>query len=143
MVIVDSSVWIDALWGTANRQSIWLSDALGREQIGITSLILAEVLQGVRTDRQFRECRRRLLTLPVFEALTVDLAVAAAKNYRHLRNRGVTVRKAVDCIIATFCIESGYQLLHRDRDYDAFERHLGLQVIHPPAIPPQAAGFNF
>ena len=132
MVIVDSSVWIDALWGTPNRQSIWLGDALGREQIGITSLILAEVLQGVRTDRQFRECRRRLLTLPVFEGLTVDLAVAAAKNYRHLRNRGVTVRKAVDCIIATFCIENGYRLLHADRDFNPFEAYLGLSVFRLP-----------
>ena len=132
MVIVDSSVWIDALWGTQNRQSIWLDSALGHEPIGITSLILAEVLQGVRADRHFRQCRRRLLELPVFEVLTVDLAVASARNYRNLRHLGVTVRKSVDCIIATFCIESGYQLLHRDRDFDAFERHLGLQVIHPP-----------
>jgi predicted nucleic acid-binding protein len=135
MVIVDSSVWIDALWGTANPQSIWLNAAIGREQIGLTSLIVCEVLQGVRNENQFRGFQHDLLQLPVFEAISTQLAIASAQNYRTLRNRGITVRKAVDCVIATFCIEQSYQLLHRDRDFDAFEDHLGLRVLHPPAIP--------
>jgi predicted nucleic acid-binding protein len=135
MVIVDSSVWIDALWGTVNRHSVWLHAALGREQIALTSLILCEVLQGVRTEAQFRDSRRRLSELPVFDTFSPDLAVAAAQNYRRLRAKAITVRRTMDCVIATFCIENGHQLLHNDHDFDAFERHLGLRVLHPPAIP--------
>ena len=134
MVIVDSSVWIDALWGTVNRHSKWLNEALGNEPIGLTSVILCEVLQGTRTDANFQQSCRLLLALPVFETFATRLAVAAAKNFRFLRSRGITVRKPIDCMIATFCIESGHRLLHRDRDFDAFESHLGLQVFHPPEL---------
>jgi predicted nucleic acid-binding protein len=134
MTIVDSSVWIDALLGTVNRHSKWLNEALGREPVGLTSVILCEVLQGTRTEAQFQECRRRLLKLPVFETLAKEVAVAAAQNFRFLRERGITVRKPIDCMIATFCIESGHRLVHRDRDFDGFEQHLGLQVLHPPAL---------
>lgn len=132
MVIVDSSVWIDAFRGISSSHTVWLYDALGKESIGLTSIILTEVLQGTRTDAQFRECHQRLLTLPVLEGCTSDLAVNAARNFRDLRSRGITVRKTVDCLIATLCIERDHQLLHRDRDYDAFEMHLGLRVLHPP-----------
>ena len=134
MVIVDSSVWIDALWGTVNRHTLWLRKNT-EEQVGLNSLILYEVLQGVRSQMLFRESRRYLTNFPVFDPLTPELAVAAAQNYRLLRGRGVTVSKPVDCIIATFCIESGHKLLHRDSDFDAFELHLGLKVLHPPAVP--------
>jgi len=132
MVIVDSSVWIDAFWGTVNRHSQWLSESIGKEPIGLTSVILCEVLQGTRTDAQFEQSRRSLLEFPVFETFAANLAIAAARNFRLLRGRGVTVRKPIDCMIATFCIESGFWLLHRDRDFEAFEMHLGLQVLHPP-----------
>ncbi len=136
MVIVDSSVWIDALRGISNRHSTWLNGALGREQIGITSLILCEVLQGIRTEAQFRKSREKLLELPVFEVPTVQLAIASARNFRSLRDRGITVRKSIDCMIATFCISEGYRLLHRDRDFDPFETHLALRVLHPPLLAP-------
>jgi hypothetical protein len=72
-----------------------------------------------------------MLQLPIFENFTAELAIASAENYRALRDRGVTVRKTIDCMIATFCIVEGYELLHRDRDFDAFELQLGLRVIHP------------
>jgi hypothetical protein len=137
MVIVDSSVWIDTLWGTTNSHSVWLNASLGKEQIGLTSVILCEVLQGSRTDAQFRESRRRLIALPIFETVSTQLAIASAQNFRILRGLGVTVRKPVDCIIATFCIQEGHRLFHRDRDFNAFEDHLGLNVLRPPAI-----GFN-
>ena len=143
MVIVDSSVWIDALWGTSNPHTLWLYAALGQEEIGLTTLILAEVLQGVRTEAQFRESRSRLLELPVFETFSAELAIASAQNFRSLRAQGVTVRKTVDCMIATFCIECGHALLHRDRDYDAFENRLGLRVLHPSAIPSQQTKPDF
>jgi predicted nucleic acid-binding protein len=110
--------------------------ALDREQVGLTSLILCEVLQGIRFDRRFRETEQHLRTFPVFAALTAELAVGSARNFRTLQRLGVTVRKTVDCIIATFCIEEGHQLLHQDSDFDHFEKHLGLRVVHPPATAP-------
>ena len=131
MVIVDSSVWIDALSGTVNRHSQWLNEAMGKEAIGLTSVILCEVLQGIRTDAQFEQSCRSLLELPVFETFAADISVLAARNFRFLRGRGITIRKPVDCMIATFCIESGYWLLHRDRDFEGFELHLGLLVVRP------------
>jgi predicted nucleic acid-binding protein len=135
MVIADSSVWIDALWGTINAQTVCLSSLIVRKQAGLTSLILCEVLQGVRNEKQFRGFQRDLFQLPVFETISKELAVASARNFRLLRNRGVTVRKPIDCLIATFCIVEGHELLHRDRDFDPFETHLGLRVLHPPAMP--------
>lgn len=136
MVIVDSSVWIDYLNGNLNNQTAWLEDAIGHQEIGLTSLILCEVLQGIRFDRQFREAQRQFMTLAVFEGLGHEVAVEAAKNFRFLQRRGFTVRKTIDCVIATFCIAEGHRLLHRDSDFDAFEMHLGLRVVHPPAISP-------
>jgi predicted nucleic acid-binding protein len=134
MVIVDSSVWIDALGGTANRESVWLRNAIrGGEEIGLTSLIVYEVLQGVRGDAKFHGFRKDLLQFPIFDTGSTELALASVQNYRLLRAKGITVRKTIDCFIATFCIESGYSLLHRDRDFDAFEIHLSLEVFHPPA----------
>jgi predicted nucleic acid-binding protein len=133
MVIVDSSVWIDALWGTKNGQTAWLNRALDIEEIGLTSLILYEVLQGVRSPRRFRDTLRYLMNFSVFDLLDSRLAVSAAQNYRSLRDRGITVLKSADCLIATFCIENGLRLLHNDRDFDPFETYLGLIVLHPPA----------
>lgn len=134
MVIIDSSVWIDALNGNTNPQTVWLNLALDREQIGLTSLILCEVLRGIRFDRRFREIEKLFHAFPVFSAVSGELAVAAAQNFRILQRRGITVRKTIDCIIATFCIKEGHHLLHRDSDFDAFEAHLGLRVLHPPSI---------
>ncbi|HUD14277.1 MAG TPA: PIN domain nuclease [Terracidiphilus sp.] len=134
MVIVDSSVWIDYLNDKANSQTAWLESEIGQREIGLTSLILCEVLQGIRHNRQFRETREQLATLPVFESLRVELATAAAQNFRFLQQRGFTIRKTIDCILATFCIQEGHQLLHRDSDFEPFEKHLGMRVVHPPAI---------
>ncbi len=136
MVIVDSSVWIDYLNDKMNGQTAWLDNSIGQCEIGLTSLILCEVLQGIRYDRRFRETREQLLTFSVFEAVGASLAIAAAQNFRILRRRGATVRKMVDCVIATFCIQEGHQLLHHDSDFEPFEKHLGLRVVHPQAIAP-------
>ncbi len=134
MVIIDSSVWIDALNGKITPETIWLRLALDREQVGLTSLILCEVLQGIRHDRRFRETEERLRAFPVFASVTAELAVGAAQNFRSLQRLGVTVRKSIDCLIATFCIAEGHQLLHHDSDFDGFEKHLGLRVVHPLPI---------
>lgn len=131
MVIVDSTVWIDYLSGKRNAHCEWLDKGLGKRSIGLTDLILAEVLQGYRNDAVFERILLRLQTLPIFQMSSLGLAVASARNYRSLRVRGVTIRTTIDCLIATFCIESGHSLLHRDRDFDPFEKQLGLKVIHP------------
>src|ERR1700739_2453710 len=130
MVIVDTTVWIDYLRGTSNAEVLWLDRELQRQRLGLTDLILSEVLQGVRDKGAFDRVRQDLLKFLVFETGGIDLAVAAAENYRKLRERGRTVRRTIDCLIATFCIEGGHLLLHRDRDFDVFERWLGLKVIY-------------
>jgi len=129
MVIVDSSVWIDYLRDTVNSHTDWLENALGRRTVGLTNLNLCEVLQGVRHARRFRIAEQLLLTLPVFDIAGTRLAIAAARNYHLLQTRGVTVRKTIDRLIATFCIMEDFELLHRDHDFDAFEQHLGLRVV--------------
>ena len=135
MIIVDSSVWIDYLNDTVNPHTEWLEHAIGSEPIALTSLILCEVLQGVRQDRAFVKAEEQLLSLPVFDMVKTKLAIEAARNYRVLRKRGITIRKSIDCLIATFCITEGYRLLHRDRDFVPFERHLGLAVVQASALP--------
>ena len=131
MVIVDTTVWIDYLQGTENPETVWLDRELTRQRLGLTDLILCEVLQGIRGGVRFAEVRDELLAFQVFETGSKILAIAAALNYRALREQGHTVRRTIDCLIATFCLQAGHELLHRDRDFDAFERALGLRVVHP------------
>jgi predicted nucleic acid-binding protein len=131
VVIVDTTVWVDYLRGTRNPETDWLDREAGRERLGLTDLILCEVLQGVRSDREFRRVRAELLKFELFETGGERLATAAARNFRSIREKGRTVRKTVDCLIATFCLANGHTLLHRDRDFDAFEQDLGLAVLHP------------
>jgi predicted nucleic acid-binding protein len=131
MVIVDTTVWIDYLAGTVNDHTSWLDRELGRQRLGLTDLILCELLQGIRTDAAFAQVQRDITKFHVFETGGVDLAVTAARNYRWLRRRGYTVRKTIDCLIATFCIDAGHWLLHRDHDFNPFEKHLGLRVLQP------------
>lgn len=130
MIIVDSTVWVDYFHGTVNSETDWLDTELDRQRLGLTDLILCEVLQGVRDDVLAREVERDLLKLEVFETGGVSLARDAARNYRLLRSHGHTVRKTIDCLIATFCVREEHSLLHRDRDFDPFEQFLGLSVIH-------------
>lgn len=131
MVIVDTTVWIDYLGGAVNPHSEWLDRELGRQPFGLTDLILCEVLQGIRADSDFLRVRRELSRFEIFTTGSEALAIAAARNYRLLRSHGHTIRKTIDCLIATFCLAEGHTLLHRDRDFDPFERRLALRVIHP------------
>ena len=131
MVIVDSTVWVDYFNGHQNPETDWLDARLDQERLGLTTIILAEVLQGVRDERGAAQVEKELLKLEIFEATSAVLAVQAARNYRLLRGRGRTVRKTIDVLIATFCLQAGHALLHRDRDFDPFEDLLGLPVIHP------------
>jgi predicted nucleic acid-binding protein len=131
VVIIDTTVWIDYLNGISNPESDWLDAELDRQRLGLTDLILCEVLQGVRGDTTAKAVERELLKLEVFETGSIDLALDAARNCRMLRSRGHTVPKTIDCLIATFCIRERHSLLHQDRDFDQFEALLGLSVIHP------------
>jgi predicted nucleic acid-binding protein len=130
LILVDSSVWIDYFRGAATRQTDKLDSLLGREPLAIGDLILTEVLQGFPYERDFNRARKLLAALTVVQLGGEEIAVQAARNFRTLRKRGVTVRKTIDTIIATRCIESGYELLHSDRDFDAFAEHLGLRVAN-------------
>ncbi len=129
MILVDSTVWIDYFRGKSTRQTDKLDRLLGIEPLAIGDLILTEVLQGFTSDREFRQAERLLTSLEMVDLGGTDLAIQAAKNYRTLRALGVTVRKTIDTIIATRCIENGYALLHSDRDFDPFVTHLGLRTV--------------
>ena len=129
LILVDSSVWIDYYRGTVTRQTEKLDQLLATEPLAIGDLILAEVLQGFSDDRTFETVRKQLTALTVVELAGEEIAIQAARNFRQLRKRGNTVRKTIDTIIATRCIESGYDLLHSDRDFNGFTKHLGLRVV--------------
>jgi predicted nucleic acid-binding protein len=131
MTLVDTTVWVDYLGGNVNPHTDWLDRELNQQRLGLTDLILCEILQGIRMDSDFTRVRRDLSRFELFDTGGELLAVASAQNYRSLRSRGHTIRKTVDCLIATFCLLEGHSLLHRDRDFDLFEIHLGLRVIHP------------
>ena len=129
MILVDSSVWIDYFRGTITPQTEKLDGLLGHEPLAIGDLILAEVLQGFDNDRDFKDAQRMLTSLFVVEIGGLRIAIQAARNFRTLRLRGVTIRKSIDTMIATRCIDSGYDLLHSDHDFDPFEAYLGLHVV--------------
>ena len=131
MIIVDTTVWVDYLRGTRTPHAEWLDAQLARERLGLTDLVLCEVLQGITSTKQFEAVQEELLKFAVFETGTVEIAIEAALNYRRLRAAGRTVRKTIDSLIATFCLIEGHSLLHNDRDYDPFEDVFGLKVIHP------------
>ncbi len=129
MILVDSSVWIDYFKGTITPQTERLDSLLGREPLAIGDLILTEVLQGFANEGDFNEVRKLLTSLTVVDLGGQEIAIQAAGNFRTLRRLGVTVRKTIDSLIATRCIESGYELLHDDRDFDPFSKHLGLRAV--------------
>jgi len=127
VILVDSSVWIDYFRGAANPHTDRLDALLGSELVVTGDLILLEVLQGFARDRDFDQARKLLTALPVLDLGGAQIAVQAAKHHRLLRTRGVTVRKTIDTVIATRCIEDRMPLLYADRDFDPFVEHLGLQ----------------
>ena len=128
MTLVDTSVWIDYFRGTETSQTDWLDERIETDRLATLDLIISECLQGVSTDREAGLLLRELRKLSVFET-NLNLAIESAKNFRGLRSRGYTVR-TIDSLIATFCIQAGIPLLHRDRDFGPFQAHLGLKVIN-------------
>ena len=127
MVVVDSSVWIDYFNGVASEETDRLDDLLGQEMVAVGDVILAEVLQGFRADADYRVARELLGSLVMVEMLGVRRALKVADHYRRLRKHGVTVRKTMDAIIASFCLNERLPLLYSDRDFDPFVEHLGLK----------------
>lgn len=131
MLVVDSTVWIDYFNGLANARTDYLNNILDKTPILIGDLILAEVLQGFRQDPDFEKARRTLGRFLQVNMVSPSLALQSARNFRLLRQKGVTVRKTIDSLIATYCIENDHELLHNDYDFDGYEKHLGLRVVHP------------
>jgi len=131
MLLVDSSVWIDYFNGGVTPRTDYLHAVLGRREIVVGDIILAEVLQGFRNDADFEAARRALGRFRQVQMLDAELAVQSARHYRALRKLGITVRKTIDCFIATYAISHDHELLHADSDFDPFQAHLGLRVVHP------------
>lgn len=129
MILVDTSVWIDYFNGKGNAQTDALDSALEEGIVAIGDLILLEILQGFRNERDFRKAKATLETLDLYELLGHSMALKSADNYRILRRKGLTIRKTNDVVIATFCIENKLPLLFSDRDFVPFVDHLGLRTV--------------
>ncbi len=127
MIVVDSSVWIDYFSGTPSLEVEKLDSILGVEPVAIGDPVLTEVLQGFRTDKDFRKAKELLMSLHIVNMLDTSIALKSAANFRSLRKKGITVRKTIDSIIATYCIENKLQLLHSDIDFQPFHKHLMLK----------------
>ena len=127
MVLVDTSVWVDYFNGVDSRQTNILDALLYSELVAVGDLILAEVLQGFRSEKDFNKARDYLEHLPFYLLGGHDVAVASAKNFRILRKKGITIRKTIDVLIATAAIYYDFELLHNDRDFDAM-KSIGLKV---------------
>ena len=126
MIVVDSSVWIDYFSGTDSKQTDTLEKVLGFRPVAVGDLILTEVLQGFRHDKDYRTAILLFDDIAVLEMLGKDMAIKSAENFRALRKKGITIRKTADVIIASFCIEKKLPLLFSDKDFLPFVKHLGL-----------------
>ena len=129
MILVDSSVWIDYFNGQTTPQVDRLDQLLGIQPVAVGDLILVEVLQGFRHDADYTTAKQLLTSLTVFNLLNADLAIQSAEHFRALRKRGITIRKTIDVVIATFCITENHALLFSDRDFIPFVQHLGLNAV--------------
>lgn len=130
-ILVDSSVWIDYFNGTPTAETDYLDQILGWRDIVVGDLILAEVLQGFRQEKEFYRARNALLKFRVASMVGTEIALQSAMNYRFLRSQGITIRKTMDCLIATFCIENELHLLHSDRDFNQIATILPLAIQRP------------
>ena len=131
MILVDSSVWIDYFNGHKTWQTNLLNNLLSDVPVIIGDLILIEILQGFRSDKDYESVKSYLSDLPFRQMGGYQVAVQSAQNYRTLRKKGVTVRKTIDVIISTYCILEGLPLLHDDRDFDPMVSHLSLKILRP------------
>ena len=128
MIVADTSVWIDYVNGVITPQTDILDTELENERVATGDIIIVEFLQGFREDKQFQEAKDLMDSLEYYDFVGRELAITAAQNFRKLRRKGIIIRKTIDVLIATFCIEYGFELLHNDRDFDLMEEVLGLRV---------------
>jgi len=128
MIIADTSAWIDYFKGVDAPHTNILDRELSRNRIGTGDLIIAEFLQGFRTDRDYQEAKSLMDSLEYFDLVGKEVALLAGQNFRRLRREGITVRKTIDVLIASFCIINDFELIHNDRDFDPFEERLGLRI---------------
>ncbi len=126
MIFIDSSVWIDYFNGNQTPETEKLDSILGSSPICIGDIVLTEVLQGFRNDKDFNAAKKLLNALDVVNVLNTSIAIKSASNFRALRKKGITARKTIDVIIATYCIENSIPLLHSDKDFLPFQKHLNL-----------------
>lgn len=136
MIVVDTSVWIDYVNGVATAQTDLLDIELQRSRIVVGDLIITEFLQGFRDDKQFHEAKNLMDSLEYHDFVGKSIAEKAAENFRTLRKNGITVRKTIDVLIATFCIENGFELIHSDRDFDPARR----RDLMPRCLPGRRCG---
>ncbi len=127
MIFVDSSVWVDYFRGARTSQTDQLDELFGTNTIVVGDLVLTEVLQGFAVEKDFQTALGLFQTVKIIRLGGFMLAVESARNFRRLRAKGFTVRKTIDTLIATSCIINGFELLHNDRDFRAFEKYLGLR----------------
>jgi predicted nucleic acid-binding protein len=128
MIVADTSAWIDYVRGIAAPHTDILDQELLHNRIITGDLIIAEFLQGFGNEQDFLEAKRIMDSLEYRDFVGREIALQASLNFRALRKRGITARKTIDVMIATFCIENGFQLIHNDRDFDPMEEYLGLRV---------------
>ncbi len=129
MIFLDSTVLVDYFNGVPTWQVDYLDRILGNEMVVIGDIVMAEVLQGFGSDRDYETAKAALLQFPCYDTCNRELAIKSAENFRTLRKKGITVRKTIDMIIGTFCIENGLTLLHNDRDFDQIADNLNLKVV--------------
>jgi predicted nucleic acid-binding protein len=127
LIFVDSSVWVDYFNGKDSAETDCLDKLLGKEPIGIGDLVLIEVLQGFKHDKDYDTAKELLTSLKVFTLGGQDIVIKSADNFRLLRKRGITVRKTIDVLIATFCIGKDLPLLYSDKGFESFHQHLKLR----------------
>lgn len=129
-ILVDSSVWIDYFNGRLTWETDHLDRIVSTTFLYVGDVILAEVLQGFRRDKDYELARTALERFPILPLVGRDVAILAAQNYRYLRQRGITIRNTIDCLVASYCIANEFTLLHADRDFVPFEEYLGLSTVH-------------
>jgi hypothetical protein len=131
VIVVDSSVWIDFLNGRDVLHVRRLRSAFDADEIVIGDLMLCEVLQGLDSERTALHVEALLRRFEIVPMAGEAIAVSAARNFRILRRRGITIRKTMDLLIGTWCIENRGPLLHNDSDFRPMARYLGLIEVAP------------
>lgn len=129
MIVVDSSVWINLIRAEYTASVVKLRTMISVDDIIVGDIILLEVLQGARSNLHAQELAADLGRFEFEPMLSRHIAVRSASNFRYLRSKGVTIRKTIDMLIGTFCIENNHQLLHDDRDFEPMAEHLGLKIL--------------